>query len=551
MATPSFSNGTLLRDRRIEIGAHMDSYHLRQLALSARPTSMGIVEYWAQTQQAQPFLYNFASFGGKNKVTVDDPDGRYAWDVPVINEIPYITRDLDVANTRKGLGKLPFKIALNRKAYGLTSVITYDKMAGIRLRVLEVEEVGNGEVYYTVTIHSGDKTTYLDNKYLTAQTPYYRQTSLRGEYGESWDETMQITGYRTFYNMMGTGEANKTYSVSSRADDMMRSKGKGGVNITELIKFNDWDPNDPSRLNIPDQAAKVAQIGLLKAMEEGIITYSFVLAKERECIEAVIQDIENELMWGTGGYSEQDGPDGIRTSVGLWRQLDNSFKDTYTVGTVNILDRIKSNIYNYYNGRVDFKGPDPEREIIIQTGIAGMEQVNNAIAQMVGNSGMVVNASQVGAISNASNSKTSIPAINGMDLRFGFAYTSYVIPFLANVKFVVNPALDPVLANDIENPMLNGYRLSSYCYIIWDVTANGGNDNIFMMEWFYDRGLKWFYQNGTSSYMGDQKGFLSVGDFSGWAVKMSQYHKGVWVKDPTRVLKLVPYNPVTNASFGS
>ena len=64
-------------------------------------------------------------------------------------------------------------------------------------------------------------------------------------------------------------------------------------------------------------------------------------------------------------------------------------------------------------------------------------------------------------------------------------------------------------------------------------------------------GLKWFYQNGTSSYMGDQKGFLSVGDFSGWAVKMSQYHKGVWVKDPTRVLKLVPYNPVTGQPFGS
>lgn len=549
--TPSFSNGTLLRDRRIEIGAHMDSYHLRQLALSSRPTSMGIVEYWAQTQQAQPFLYNFASFGGKNKVTVDDPDGRYSWDVPVINEIPYITRDLDSSNTRKGLGKLPFRIALNRKAYGLTSVITYDKMAGVRLRVMEVEEVGNGEVIYTVTIHSGDKTTYLDNKYLTAQTPYYRQTSLRGEYGESWDETMQITGYRTFYNMMGTGEANKTYSISSRADDMMRSKGKGGVNVTELIKFNDWDPNDPSRLNIPDQAAKVAQIGMLKAMEEGIITYSFVLAKERECIEATIQDIENELMWGTGGYSEQDGPDGIRTSVGLWRQLDNAFQDVYTVGTVNILDRIKSNIYNYYNGRVDFKGPDPEREIIIQTGIAGMEQVGNAISQLVGNSGMVVNASEVGAISNASNSKSSIPAINGMDLRFGFAYTSYVIPFLANVKFVVNPALDPVLANDIENPYLNGYRLSSYCYIIWDVTANGGNDNIYMMEWFYDRGLKWFYQNGTSSYMGDTKGFLSVGDFSGWAVKMSQYHKGVWVKDPTRVLKLIPYNPVTNKPFGS
>jgi len=161
----------------------------------------------------------------------------------------------------------------------------------------------------------------------------------------------------------------------------------------------------------------------------------------------------------------------------------------------------------------------------------------------------VINGVEIGAITNT-NGKGSIP-LTGMDLRFGFAYTSYVIPFLANVKFVVNPALDPVLANDIENPYVNGFRTSSYCYIIWDVTANGGNDNIYLMEWYYDKGLKWFYQNGTSNYNGDQKGFLSVGDFSGYNVKMEQYHKGVQVLDPTRILKIVPYNVRTNRPFGS
>ena len=35
-------------------------------------------------------------------------------------------------------------------------------------------------------------------------------------------------------------------------------------------------------------------------------------------------DIETYLMWGKGGRIRQDGPDDIRLSVGLWKQLDNS-----------------------------------------------------------------------------------------------------------------------------------------------------------------------------------------------------------------------------------
>src|ERR1035437_8021180 len=133
--TPTFSNGFLLRDTRMDLGSHMDSYHLKNLMMTKKPTSLGIIEYWAQTQQAQPFLYNFASFGGKNRKTVEDVDGKYTWDVPVVNDVPHITRDIDPTNTTKGLNKTPFRIALNRRAYGKTALITYDKFAGIEMKV--------------------------------------------------------------------------------------------------------------------------------------------------------------------------------------------------------------------------------------------------------------------------------------------------------------------------------------------------------------------------------------------------------------------------------
>lgn len=549
MSTPVFSNGVLLRDNRIDIGPYTDSYHVRELTKTKKPTSLGVIEYWAQTQQAQPFLYNFASFGGKNKMIVDNNEGIYTWDVPVINDTPHITRDIDPSNTTKGLNRSPFRIALNRRAYGQTAVLTYDKFNGIELRVLSVEFSGGDEAIYTVQIHSGDHNTFLDNKYLVPSTPIFKKFSARGEYGESFNDTSSRTGSRTFSNYLGNAEANQTYAISSRANDMMRNSPDGKVPVKEMIRFNEWDPNDISRQNLSDMQQKVEAIGMFKAMEEGLISYSYVLSQEQRCLDEVIRDIEESMMWGLGGYSEQDGPDGIRTSIGLWRQLDNSFKRVYNIGTWN-MGILESELYNYYNGRVDFTGPDPKREVIVQTGIAGMKQVNFAIKQMAGNSGMVVNASEVGAITSASATKAGIP-LTGMDLRFGFAYTSYVIPFLANVKFVINPALDPVLASDIENPKFNGFRISSYCYIIWDVTANGGNDNIFLMEWYYDKGLRWWYQNGTSNYHGDQKGFMSMGDFNGWNVKMSQYHKGVQVKDPTRILKIVPINPITNRPFGS
>ena len=88
-------------------------------------------------------------------------------------------------------------------------------------------------------------------------------------------------------------------------------------------------------------------------------------------------------------------------------------------------------------------------------GGSGSFLLDEAIKQEAVSSGLVIQAADIGAITG-----------KGMDLNFGFAYTSYVIPFLANVKFVLNPAFDNVHTNDIENPIIDGYPLSSYSFII-------------------------------------------------------------------------------------
>jgi hypothetical protein len=272
------------------------------------------------------------------------------------------------------------------------------------------------------------------------------------------------------------------------------------------------------------------------AYESGRLTRTFVTRLEAANLSKVANDIETYLMWGHGGRVRQDGPDDIRLSVGLWKQLDNSFKRIYNKGSFN-LDLFKAELFNFYAGKVDFQGPDPKRNLVVQTGMGGMKLVNEAIKREALNAGMIVNASDIGAITG-----------KGMNLDFGFAFTSYTIPFLANVQFVINPAFDNYHTNDIENPLIDGFPLSSYNFIIFDITENV-QDNIFLLKLGWDNELKWFYQNGTMDYMGRTKGFQSSGMFNGYRVYMSQTMPAIWVKDPTKVLKIVMRNPVTGGSF--
>ena len=319
---------------------------------------------------------------------------------------------------------------------------------------------------------------------------------------------------------------------------------KGGMNadgtvpVTEI--WRNFDQNmDPSITNLENMVSRMGKEYVKKAMSNGNLSRTFLTTMEAAHLTKVASDIETYLMWGQGGRVRQDGPDDVRLSVGLWRQLDNSFKRVYNKSGFN-LDLFRSEIYNFYAGKVEFKGPDPKRQLIVQTGMGGMRMVNEAIKKEAVNSGLVIQAADnagIGAITG-----------KGMDLGFGFAYTSYVIPFLANVKFVLNPAFDIVHTNDIENPIIDGFPLSSYNFIIFDITDNT-NDNIFLLKLSWDNQLKWWYQNGTMDYMGRTQGFQSSGQFNGYRVYMTQTMPAIWVKDPTKVLKIVMRNPVTGGSF--
>jgi hypothetical protein len=546
MATPSLNNGLFLRDTNYKVSSHLDSYHLVNMLKSAEPMDLGPVDLWAMSQKVEMPLYQMSSFGGKNTILVDTPRGEYKWQTPIVQDLPYITENIEAAGALLGADGTTFKIKLNRRVFGHGDIITYDKYKGLELFIVadDILPSADGFIYTVQLVNNNNGATLEADLYLKPGTKFFRKGSARGEYGEKFSDIGELTnGFREYYNFVGGAEAHVHYSVSSRAEMMMKGglNADGSVPVTEI--WRSFDKNiDPSITNIDQMVATMGKDYIKKAYDNGSLTRSFLTKMEAAHLTKIATDIETYLMWGQGGRIKQDGPDDIRLSVGLWAQLDNSFKRIYNKSGFT-LDLFRAEIFNFYNGKVEFKGPDPQKELIVQTGMAGMKMINEAIKKEAFGTGLA------GAYVNMD--KSGINAISGksaMDLNFGFAFTSYTIPFLANVKFVLNPAFDNVHTNDIENPIIDGFPLSSYNFIIFDITDNT-NDNIFLLKLKWDSELKWFYQNGTMDYMGRSQGFQSSGNFNGYKVMMSQIMPSIWVKDPTKVLKIVMRNPITGGSF--
>ncbi len=507
----------------------------------AEPMDLGPVDIWAMSQKVEMPLYQMSSFGGKNVIEVDNAKGEYKWQTPVSQELPYVIEDIEPSNTTKGIDGQTFRVKLSRREFGHGSIFTYDKFNGAEFYVTadDILPLADGFIY-TVQLVNNDNVKFLDNKFLANGTKMFRAGSARGEYGERFDDIITQAGFREFYNFVGQTEAHAGYSVSSRADMMLKGAmtAKGEVPITEI--WRNFDKTlDPSITKIEEMASKMGPDYLQRAMKEGTLTRTYLTTMEAAHLTKISTDIETYLMWGKGGRLRQDGPDDMRLSVGLWKQLDSAFKRVYNKSNFS-LDLFRNELYNFYAGRVEFKGPNPERELEIQTGMGGMRMVNEAIKKEAGNSGLVIQA--------AANNGIGAVTGQGMDLRFGFAYTSIIIPFLGTVTFKLNPAFDNIHTNDIENPIVDGNPLSSYSFIIFDVTDNT-NDNIYLLKLKWDNQLKWWYQNGTMDYLGRTQGFQSSGNFNGYKVNMTQNMPAIWVKDPTKILKIVMKNPVTGTSL--
>ena len=319
MATPVLNNGIFLRDTNYKASSHIDSYHLTQMLGSAEPMDMGPVDLWAMTQKVEMPLYQMASFGGKNTILVDNARGEYKWQTPIAQDLPFVVVDLDPTNTEKGIDGTTFSIKLSKRSFGHGDIITYDKYNGLELYITADDIIPAGDGFiYTVQLVNNNNAATLDNKYLAAGTKFFRKGSARGEYGERFSDMETGSGFREFYNFVGGAEAHVHYSITSRADLMIKGglNADGTVPVTEIWRNFNQDQNNPSVSSIEELVASMGKSGAREAFENGQLTRTFITNMEAAHLSKIANDIETYLMWGKGGRIKQDGPDDV--TICLW-----------------------------------------------------------------------------------------------------------------------------------------------------------------------------------------------------------------------------------------
>lgn len=535
----SLSGGIYLQSTEFNYQTHMDSAHVKYLNSQAgiKPTNLGVVEHFITSGYLQNMggVYDFT---GVNPQVIEVDGGVYTWKTPMTTEDFYIVEDLSCTDY-PGRDEQPFKIRFNRRAAGNTAVITHSPYAKFDLLVTEDEIQQDGKTWvYTVTLKGqGAKDGWFPKQYLVSGTRFTQKTSMHGDQSTIYNTIdMGATKMAEFYNYVGQTEANIITTVGGGASGR-RIAGEAVVAVkdyTEVLEMYFFKPGSEgfeAQLRNQSPMQSVYK-GDMKAANKDIVGSAWITAIDAMNRARLELDCVNEAVWGTGGTVTLKGQT-MYSPIGLYHQLNRGNQHFYSIENMTIT-KFDGILSSFFAGRTQAY---QNNVIEIVTGDGGISLVKKMTQSLLSSSGLVTNSERFLTGADPKDLHYTPPSITSFDFTFG------------QIKFKVNPALNPLNANDIDNPKIGAFRLSSYLFIITDVL--GKNDNIKMLRNTDGWDFVHQYQNGKGNYLSAPVG--TPGDMDkeyDYRVTMRKKHYAYWVQDPTRCFIIKPYNPITKKPFG-
>lgn len=550
------ANGIYLRTTQHSTKSHMDSADLMYLNKGrGKVTDLGLVQPFVTTGYLMnPYMYSFSGMG-KNKVYVDDH--LYKFSHPVA-ERPFYILEVLTPGDKVGIANTKFRVKMNSKKYDNGYVLTFDVHEPIQLRVTEDEIIkdGDGFIYTFQAKVSDNHRRGIPAMFLKPGTILFPVTTYETEFSTKYSSVPEFSGgEREYYNHVGYTRAQLSYSVTRNA-----AYGKIGRNailnlkqaqdVIEMFSFRNGSLahslNLQGRQAVPVEklyAEKYGKAGASK-MRDDIVQRAWIPKIDALTMQLVEHFVETEAVFGAGGTIEWDGKGRYQTSLGLFHQLNMGNIISYNLFNLT-LEKFEYFLAKQLKDRVE---PFQNNNIIeISTGRGGMAMVRNWLRGIHQNYGMVWQAEPYvqGANANGTNHNLhfSTPNFTSYEMTNGYG----------KVRFVLNPALDPVEANEIVNPTIplsgaiGGHRLSSYMFIINDIVDHE-SDNIVELvcseDWDFERSV----EVGKLPYMGQPRmngTYQRSSNHPGYKVMVEKRHKAYFVKDTTKSLLIKPINPMT------
>lgn len=543
-------NGIYLQTREFNQEFHLDKAHLLRMQggmEKAGATDLGMITPWITTGYLErPGMFDMIK-GGANRIFADSH--IYKWQSPIAEQPTYSLGD--ISNQEKpGQDGAKFKIKLNKRSFGHGAIIAVDKFSQVELYVTDDEIYGDESSGYIVTVKlhtTSGKYRYWPKEYLTSGTIYWQKGSVMGEYGQKYNDLGNIkTGYREFYNYVGEGTAHVYFEVTRDAayskisSDAVRSLQE----YRKVIEMYQFTPGSPlsdaalrgeSPVNYLMREKGMSKNKAMSTFYNDLVKQAWIPEVEALAMRKIEMDVEMMAIWGAGGMIEVEGKTAVHMPVGLFHQVNLGSTFSYNIPLFN-LEKIEAYLTSRVKDKID---PYGANVLTVGTGRAGLKLVRPQILERVKQAGLFIDDGGGRYLKGNDNQKMYADLPNFLSYRWEFGI----------IQFVHVPALDPIIANELENPMFGGERLSSYIFIVDDLSADGNNvyEVVYGPDWDYSHR----FINGKMNYLDVKSSsssfaaFQSSNNHPGFQVFMEKRHKAYWIKDITKSLLIKPINPRT------
>lgn len=539
-------SGVLLHEYKAPtLTNHVDLPSLLPFAAIGGQTHLGVRDVYALSHKEDvPFM--IANIQGK---TIENINGdSYSFDLPSMqeNETKLVSVDQE-DKSKLGYGGQPFKITVsNGRLGGFGSRITPNPLLPYALEVSNVEKKGK-HVQYTVIYRGnmrGEKS--IPANILQPNSFLYKLNGTRSkEFGQDYD-SWEIGGgaKRKFLSFLSNFEIQTHYHMTDQACNFA-----GGRRVED----KNWVANNLNSV--------VEYIGIKSPMAPSISTYTqflqsggstsqdvigfkyFTMLYDKISMGILEKEIINTMVWDPGSVTGNDGFDKSYIHPGVWHQLDYSgYKHIFSIPTFS-KEIILSAIRSFRAGKQEL--PTYGKEVVykIRTGRAGIELLNKAFKEeFYSQASGLIAADKIGQYEGTYKT--------GIDVYTPW-YKSVTIAGQFKLVMEWDPSLDPTRGDDIHNPMVNGYRLSSYSMIIEDYDTSASNIRILRNQFLGGGGMRMEVINGTRSHPLYEMTYngIPVHQASNLKTGFGAFFRAVpdtaIVWDPTRLLKLTPRNPLT------
>lgn len=529
---------------------HVDIPYITSIA-PEKPLDFGVLDLWALKQRTDSPLLTMAI--EQAKVIYSDAE-YYTFELPSGAEHTnrLVTGGLDKDKFGMDGEEIPFVVTKRDLSGG--SIFKFDLTSRISFTVVDrqIEQLGEHFKLWAV-LNTNSQVKFVTKAEFQPQRQIIKLADIRGldfsSYKSVW--SMSNSGLGKYKNYLSNAILQQSYRVTSGAVEYLntntRFDGKQlqQMEQTMLQFYQVKGIADDKFIDLTSgNNYQTYWEQLQNAKSQGVGEAAFVNLLDAISINLMQNQNNNLMIWSDQINILRDGYDTTRLIPGIWFQLDMAgYKHTYSIDNFS-LDTITNAIKDFEYGKVPLRESISNNVYTIRTGRGGSELIYKAFMK----AGFQIN----GQIQNAEFGFITGP--DAANLTYNAPrFTKYQIPNIGYLQVDWEPGFDPVRADEFVNPILSGgYRLSSYTMLIEDY--NTGRDNIAIIRKSNTK-MRMIVEAGDQTHPALRTGHtvngISLGmhsasdELSGYQVKFVGRADTAIVKDPTKLLKLVPKNPRT------